>query len=167
MIIYKDLISGDEFFSDTYPMKLLHGVVYEVQGKHVTMTEGEVDIGANPSAEGGGDDEGVDPSSVSGVNIVLANRLVETSFSKKDYQTHIKDFMKKIKARLEEKEPGEVDVFTKGAATFIKEVLGEFKEYQFYLGEKMNEDSMVALLKWKEEIPVMYFFKHALEAEKV
>jgi hypothetical protein len=166
MIIYKDLISGDEFFSDTYPMKLLHDVVYEVEGKQITVTEGDVDIGANPSAEGG-DDEGVDPSSVSGVNIVLANRLVETTFKKKDYQIHIKDFMKKVKERLESEKSDEVDSFMKGAAKFVKEVLGDFSEYQFFLGEKMDADGMVALMKWDGETPKMYFFKHALDAEKV
>ena len=45
-------------------------------------------IGANPSAEE--EVEASAASSVSGVNIVLAHRLKETSFSKKDYQTHIK-----------------------------------------------------------------------------
>lgn len=166
MIIYKDLMSGDEFFSDTYPLKLLHEVVYEVTGKNITVTEGEVDIGANPSAEGGGD-EGVDPSSVSGVNIVLANRLVETAFTKKDYQVHIKDFMKKVKTRLEEDNPDQVKAFMGGAATFVKEVLAEFKEYQFFLGESMNADGLVGLMKWDGEVPKMYFFKHALLEEKV
>lgn len=47
-------------------------------------------IGANLSAEGGGD-EGATASSVSGCNIVLANRMVEVAFrDKKDYQKYIK-----------------------------------------------------------------------------
>ena len=45
--------------------------------------------GGNASAEGGAD-EGAEDASQSGCNIVLANRLQETTYSKKDYQTHIK-----------------------------------------------------------------------------
>jgi len=55
-------------------------------------------IGGNPSAE---EDTGAsaDPSSQSGCNIVLANRLVETSYSKKDFRVYFKvsiqnDFIK-------------------------------------------------------------------------
>ena len=46
-------------------------------------------IGANPSAE---EDTGAsaDPSSQSGCDIVLANRLVETSYSKKDFRVYFK-----------------------------------------------------------------------------
>lgn len=57
-----------------------------------TETAGDIDdskIGGNASAEGG-EEEKAEASSVSGCNIVLANRLVQTSYSKKDYGTHIK-----------------------------------------------------------------------------
>ena len=47
-------------------------------------------IGANPSAEGDDAGAGADPSSQSGCNIVLANRLVETSYSKKDFRVYFK-----------------------------------------------------------------------------
>jgi len=33
MKIYKDVFSGDELFSDTYPMKLVDDCIYEVYGK--------------------------------------------------------------------------------------------------------------------------------------
>lgn len=47
-------------------------------------------IGGNASAEGG-DDEGAEASSVSGCDIVLANRLAPFSFAtKKEYQTYLK-----------------------------------------------------------------------------
>ena len=45
--------------------------------------------GGNASAEGGGD-EGADDAAQTGCNIVLANRLQQTTFTKKLYQTHIK-----------------------------------------------------------------------------
>jgi len=34
-------------------------------------------------------------------------------------------------------------------------------------GESMQPDGMLALMKWDEETPYMYFFKHGLDEEKV
>ncbi|KAL1244334.1 Translationally-controlled tumor protein [Trichinella spiralis] len=52
MIIYRDLFSGDELCSDTFPMKVVNDVVFEFTGKHVVRKLGEVTLeGANPSAE--------------------------------------------------------------------------------------------------------------------
>ncbi len=48
-------------------------------------------IGGNASAEGGEEEGGASGSAAqSGCNIVVANRLVETSFKKKEYQGHLK-----------------------------------------------------------------------------
>jgi len=33
MKIFKDVFSGDELFSDTYPIKLVEDCIYEVTGK--------------------------------------------------------------------------------------------------------------------------------------
>ena len=51
-------------------------------------------IGGNASAEGADGDAGGEDSSETGCNIVLANRLKETSFGKKDYKKYIGDYMK-------------------------------------------------------------------------
>lgn len=90
------IISGDEMFSDTYRMKLVDEVIYEVTGKLETRQQGEVRIeGFNPSAEEA--DEGTDSTMESGVDIVLNHRLVETfAFGdKKSYTLYLKDYMKK------------------------------------------------------------------------
>merc|ERR1712127_889145 len=43
MKIYKDVFSGDELFSDTYPMKLVDDCIYEVYGKHEVRALGDDD----------------------------------------------------------------------------------------------------------------------------
>merc|ERR1712183_957505 len=85
MKIFKDVFSGDELFSDTYPMKLVDNCMYEVYGKHITRSQDDIQLeGSNASAEEA--DEGTDGSSESGVDLVHNHRLVETGFgSKKDY----------------------------------------------------------------------------------
>lgn len=168
MIIYKDVFTQDELFSDAHPVELINGVVYKVKGKLRTETFDidEKAIGGNASAEGGGD-EGVESASKQGVDIVMASRLVEFTLNKKDYMAHIKDYMKEVKTKLEADNSPDKDTFQKNVQEFIKDVLANFKDYQLFCGETMKPEGMLALMKWDEETPYMYFFKHGLEAEKV
>lgn len=82
-------------FSDSYKMKLVDDVIYEVYGKTVSRTQGDIKIdGANPSAEEA--DEGTDSNVESGIDIVLNSRLVETGFGdKKSFTVYLKEYMKK------------------------------------------------------------------------
>jgi Translationally controlled tumour protein len=83
-------------FSDTYKLKLVDEVMWEVTGKLVSRTHGDVQLdGANPSAEEA--DEGTESATESGVDVVLNHRLVETyAFGdKKSYTLYLKDYMKK------------------------------------------------------------------------
>ena len=83
-------------FSDTYKIKLVDEVIYEVTGKLISRTLGDVQIdGANPSAEEA--DEGTETAVESGVDVVLNHRLAETfAFGdKKSYTLYLKDYMKK------------------------------------------------------------------------
>ena len=90
--------------------------------------------GSNASAEQA--DEGTDANSVSGVDLVLNHRLVETGFgSKKDYTIYLKDYMKKVIKHLEDNDrTAEVDEFKKNINGVMKELLGKFKDLQFYTG---------------------------------
>jgi hypothetical protein len=169
MIIYKDLFTGDELFSDASGIELINGVVYKVKGKLRTDTF-DIDeraIGGNASAEGAGEGEGADAAQKQGVDIVLNCRLVEYTLSKKDYMTHIKDYMKQVKTRLEEDNSPDKDLFQKNVQEFIKDVLANYKDYQLFCGESMKPEGMLALMKWDEETPYMFFFKQGLDAEKV
>merc|ERR1712019_251563 len=165
MKIYKDVFSGDELFSDTYPIKVVDDVLYEVTGKHITRSQGEIQLeGSNASAEGG-DDEGTESTSESGVDIILNHRLTETGFgSKKDYMVYLKDYMKKVVKYLEDNDrAGEVD-------TFKKNMLGKFKDLQFFTGESMDAEAMILILDYKEvdgeEKPILMAFKHGITEEK-
>ncbi|KAJ8968576.1 hypothetical protein NQ314_002241 [Rhamnusium bicolor] len=171
MRIYKDIFTGDEMFSDTYKMKLVDEVVYEVYGKLVQRKHGDILLdGANPSAEDA--DEGTDDAVESGVDIVLNHRLCETyAFGdKKSYTAYLKDYMKKLVSKLEEKSPDQVDIFKTNMNKVMKDILGRFKELQFFTGESMDIDGMVGLMEYRdidgESVPVMMFFKHGLDEEK-
>jgi len=172
MKIYKDVFSGDELFSDTYPMKLVDNCMYEVYGKHITRTEDDIQLaGSNASAEEA--DEGTDTNAVSGVDLVLNHRLVETGFgSKKDYTVYLKDYMKKVVKHLEDNDrTAEVDEFKKNINGVMKDLLGKFKDLQFYTGESMEAEAMILIMDYREyegeERPVIMAFKHGLDEEKV
>jgi len=170
MRVFKDLITNDEMFTDTYKYKLIDNVIYEVYGKYETRKDGEVLLpGANPSAEEA--DEGTESNSVSGVNIVLDNRLVETAFDKKGYTGYLKEYMKKLVEKLTQSAPDQVPVFKENMNKVMKEILGRFNDLQFFTGESMDVEGMVALMEYRdidgESVPVMLFFKHGLLEEKL
>merc|ERR1711893_256626 len=138
---------------------------------HITRTEGDVHLeGSNASAEEA--DEGTDTSTQSGVDIVLNHRLVETGFgSKKDYTVYLKDYMKKVVKYLEDNgRSGEVDSFKTNINKVMKDLLGKFKDLQFFTGESMDAEAMILMLDYKEidgeEKPCLLAFKHGLEEEK-
>lgn len=134
----------------------------------ITINEGDVDIGANPSAEGG-DDEGVENTAQQVNNVIYTSRLTETSFDKKSYMVYIKGYMKAVKAKLEETNPERVAVFEQKVTPFVKKILANFKDYEFYTGQSMNPDGMVALLNYREDgiTPYFTFFKDGLKVVKL
>ncbi|KAM9850969.1 translationally-controlled tumor protein homolog [Aulostomus maculatus] len=169
MIIYRCIISNDEMFSDVFKVKETEsGIFYEVDGKTITRTENVDDslIGANASAEEEADVN--ESASYSGVDIVLNHNLRETFFDKNTYRGYIKDYMKAIKLKLEENNPDRVEAFMSSAQKEIKNILSNFKNFQFFTGESMNPAGMVGLLDYREEgdTPYMLFFKDGLVVEK-
>ncbi|CAG8511726.1 10158_t:CDS:2 [Paraglomus occultum] len=182
MIIYRDLISGehyhkveesgregDEFASDAYPIKEVDGFSYEIDCQMITIKEGDVDIGANPSAEEQAEE--LDDTTERVNNVVHSFRLQSTSFDKKSYMTYIKGYLKALKARLQKagKSDEEVSAFEKAAQVHFKKIIGNFKDWEFYTGESMNPDGMVALLNYREDGITPYFvlIKDGLEEYKV
>lgn len=118
-------------------------MAYEADCKKITVGAENIDIGANPSAEEGGD-EGVDDTSQQVIDVVYSFRLNETSFDKKSYLAHLKDYMKKVKNAMKERgaSDDEVKEFETGAQGFAKKIVGNIKDYEFLIGESMDPDGM-------------------------
>lgn len=76
----------------------------------------------------------------------------------------------RVVAKLEEKSPDQVEVFKTNCNTVMKEILGRFKDLQFFTGESMDCDGMIAMLEYRDidggSVPILMCFKHGLEEEK-
>ncbi|CAM9021757.1 unnamed protein product [Wickerhamomyces anomalus] len=164
MLIYKVC---DELLSDAYDIKVVDDVIIEADCTMVTVGGDNVDIGANPSAEGG-DDE-LDSAAETVNNVVYSFRLQQTQFDKKSFLTYIKGYMKKVKSHLQEKNPDQVEIFEKGAQKYVKKVIGSFNDWDFYTGESMDPDGMLVLLNYREDgtTPFVAIWKHGVSEEKL
>jgi len=169
MIIFKDAITDDEIISDSYDIKEVDGVAYEVDCAMIVEGAVEIDIGANASAEEA--EEGVEDTAVKVNNVVHSFRLQSTSFDKKSYLTYLKGYMKAVKKHLQDsgKSEAEVKDFETKAQGFAKKIVANFKDYEFYTGESMNPDGMVVLLNYREDgtTPYVIVWKHGLTEMKV
>ena len=109
----------------------------------ITVSEGDVDIGANPSAEEA--EEGTESSAQIVNNVVYSFRLSETVFDKKSYMTYIKGYMKAIKSKLQESNPDRIPEFEKNAATLVKKIVGNFKVSEVYFESEAKLTSTLGL----------------------
>jgi len=168
MLLYTDILTDDEMFSDAFPLKLVDDIVYEVNCAMITVKKGEdVDIGANPSAEE--QDEALEDGAVQVNNVVHSFRLQATQFDKKSFLVYLKGYMKAVKEKLGASNPDRVKDFEKGAAAFAKKIVANFKDFEFYTGESMNPDGMIALLNYREDgiTPYFTFWKDGLKEMKL
>jgi hypothetical protein len=104
------------------------------------------------------------------LDIEYNHNLVSTSFSKPEFMAYIKNFLKNLKARLTETgNEARVESFQKGAQDFIKTVVGNFENYEFYTGASESLDGSIVLSSWEDDSasgPVFYLFKDALKEIK-
>ena len=169
MLLYTDILTGDEMFSDAFPIKVVDDAVFEVDCQMISVKAGaDVDIGANPSAEEA--DEGTEDGVSTVNNVAYSFRLQPTTFDKKAYLTYLKGYMKAVKGELEKKDNGEkVTTFEKNAQAYAKKIVANFKDFEFYTGESMNPDGMVALLNYRSDgvTPYFTFWKDGLKEVKL
>ncbi|XP_062144809.1 translationally-controlled tumor protein homolog [Alnus glutinosa] len=167
MLVYQDLLTGDELLSDSFPYKEIeNGILWEVEGKWVVQGAVDVDIGANPSAEGGDEDEGVDDQVAKVVDIVDTFRLQEQPpFDKKQFVTFMKRYIKNLAAKLD---PENQVLFKKHIEGATKYLLSKISDLQFFVGESMHDDGSLVFAYYKEGAtdPTFIYIAHGLKEVK-
>ncbi|XP_010259582.1 PREDICTED: translationally-controlled tumor protein homolog [Nelumbo nucifera] len=167
MLVYQDLLTGDELLSDSFPYKeIQNGMLWEVEGKWVVKGAVDVDIGANPSAEGGEEDEGVDDQTVKVVDIVDTFRLQEQPpFDKKQFVAYVKKYIKLLTPKLDGEKQEEFKKHIEGATKFL---LSKLNDLQFFVGESMNDDSTLVFAYYQDGAtdPTFLYFAYGLKELK-
>ena len=178
MLIYKDIFTGDELSSDTYPTKVVDDVMIEFTVKYEVRKEGQIQLaGANASAEGEDADDGDDETVQRGIDIVLNHALVEMPIycDAKAFKEYLKEYMKRLAEHLKKDGMSEDDL--KAWKTKMQGCFGSickkdrFKNLQFFAGAGENaHEGQLGILEYREnddgETPYMMFVKAGLEEEK-
>lgn len=177
MLVYTDLISGDQVLSDSYAWKQLEfdgkpveGVMY-VQSKMVSNEVGEINTGANASAEAVAEDPEEAAKKVCDIKDGLIGFGYEgpNEMKANEFVTLYKSWCGKVKKKIEETgaKPGP---FMKSAKGFMEFMKKEFKNFEVYAPKSYNTETFI-LGWWDEEAniagaPKFLYFKHSLKEEK-
>lgn len=173
MLVYTDIYTNDELFSDSYKIEDFNKAVVKVESKMVTK-KGEDDYGIgnneDPEEAAQGGPVSADNSNAPVDQIIDTFRYNQTYFEKKDFLAYIKGFMGKLKKELEaKKSKQEVDDFVAGASAFVKDIGSNFNDYEFYFGESNDIDNGVLVYrKFGSDgmTPYFYYFKDVLKEVK-
>lgn len=125
-----------------------------------------MNIGANPSAEGGDEDDGVDDQAVKVVDIVDTFRLQEQpTFDKKQFVTYMKRYIKLLTSKLEAEKQ---ELFKKHIEAATKFLLPKLKDLQFFVGESMHDDGSLVFAYYKDGAtdPTFLYFAYGLKEIK-
>ena len=155
-------------FADSYPMREVEdGFFFEVDGSWQEVGDVDVDIGANPSAEGADGDEAPGESGARKiVDIIESFRLVEQpSYDKKAFMGYVKPWLARVVEKLPEDKAAE---FKAKAQDAIKFLLSKVKELQFFTGESMDPESTLCYAYYKDgnANPTFLFCKYAMDEVK-
>ncbi|KAF8462729.1 translationally-controlled tumor protein [Kalaharituber pfeilii] len=192
MIIYKDILSDDEMFSDAFNPKLVDDMFYEVDCQNIAISKGfDVNIGANPSAEQA--EETSDNGSTTMNNVIHCFNLVQTNIFnqptekeplKKDeraYRRFLTAYLKRTVAEFRKANPTKSnEELHKLLMNSREEMVAKCNDCLLFTGASMNlyttnesnesiVGSMIAHQGWREDGRTEYFifWKHGLKEEKV
>ncbi|KAJ5226489.1 TCTP family protein [Penicillium chermesinum] len=182
MIIYSDIISGDELLSDTFkivPSKDCP-ILWETDcRKYLKKADSDFQLeGANPSAEDGDDAGGGDEGEATMVHDIEDQfRLVWLKTeeglkpSKEAFKAHLKTYVKKLLKALQDSGASEETIaeFKSGAAGAVKKITGNYDNYDVMMGQSMDGDAMHVLIDFREDgvTPYATLWKHGLKEIKV
>merc|ERR1711957_415764 len=142
--------------SDVFPFTLdFDDVIMKVPSALCSADNcANIDVGCG-NAFGGAEEEEAGEAGEKVINVEYNHGLAKTGLSKSD-------FMYLIKQKKEDR----VEKFMAGAQTFIKKVVGNFDDYEFYTGSSESLEGSIVLSFWEDESasgPMFYLFKDALK----
>ena len=161
--VFIDLISKDEFFSDSYPHTLIYDdACYEVKARMVKKGSDAIQIASDDVIEEDNDAPMV-------IDIVDSFGLNEIELGKKDFGAWAKGYLQKVTKQLEEKGKSDrVAGFKKGATDLVKFIMSKYDEMQIFVGKAYDMEGALCFCYNKdgEAEPTFLFFADGFRVEK-
>jgi hypothetical protein len=175
MIVFKDVISGDEMMTDAFAHKpVLNDDGEEVPG--LFMVESSVTIKGADNVDIGcgnafGDAVEEDDSVEKVNNVIDPFKYTEVPFSaRSEFKEYMKDYVKKLRSTMKEQgvEQPKIKEFMSQAPEFVKFLMSKFDDLQFYSGETMDPEACMAYSIYPEgaTTPNFMYISAALVSEK-
>merc|ERR1712183_10921 len=150
---FKCKTTGQDVFTDSFKIELLHDLMYKVHGSYKTedYTISDALIGGNKSEEDGAE------SNVAVVaDIAKASELVEADYivSSKEKKEIIKTYSKKVIKKIKEEQPDKVANYQKNLPTLINEIVKDCKRLHIYYtnGDEFDKFGMPILVVDDEDL---------------
>lgn len=163
MRVFTDYISGDEFFSDSFPHQVIfEDACIEATAKYITKGAETVLLATDE------EEEEVEGETVVDIQDKFALNEVQ-NFSKAEFMAWARGYLQKVTTRLQESNPDRVAGFKKGATQLVKLIAGKWSEMQLFAGEKNDFDGAFCFAYQKnqeDEGPTFLFFKDGLKESK-
>ena len=160
MRVFTDYISGDEFFSDSFPHQVIfEDACIEATAKYITKGAETVLLATDE------EEEEVEGETVVDIQDKFALNEVQ-NFSKAEFMAWARGYLQKVTTRLQESNPDRVAGFKKGATQLVKLIAGKWSEMQLFAGEKNDFDGAFCFAYQKnqeDEGPTFLFFKDGLK----
>ena len=161
VLIYNCIVTGKTMYSDSFKREpAFDGYVTKIKSKYIYRNEDGEQV----------HEDDADETCERVLDLVDYYILQENKFKKKTFVPYIKEYLNSVVKKLKEKGESSEDIekFKKGVGVFFKQVLGNFKEYDFYLNEDNDIKGACAFALWEgdDPAPTFYFVTKGFLEEK-
>jgi hypothetical protein len=180
MLVYRDIITGDEIITDSFNVQqakdtdgeIVPGLLF-VESLSIPKGEDNVDVGCGNAF--GGDGEEAGGAQVEMVNNVMEGfQYTETQVgTASDFKAWLKEYMNAVVEKLKEtikdaeKRKAAVQGFKASAPGIAKFFIKQYNDVQFYLTASFNPESMVFSIYPEGGLtPNFYFIEGGVEKIK-
>ncbi|KAJ8039705.1 Translationally-controlled tumor protein-like [Holothuria leucospilota] len=176
MVVYQDIISGDEFFYGSHPFTLVDDLYYEVYGRYILIRSGGVkdtELGGNRFAKlVPAEQPAEQPEKLEEVIDLVEECQLQNCphiSQEKYFPEYLKPYTQTLIAYYEKQGKEKADIVKDKLNQFRVILREKFKSdnFQFFEGRSHPSEGMIALVGHKEkdgkEIPYMILFKDGLK----
>ncbi|CAO3621531.1 unnamed protein product [Cunninghamella blakesleeana] len=146
MLLYKDILTGDELFSDAYQMEVIMDVYV---------------VDCIPKANSKNDNNNIEEG------LIQKFQLQPTTFDKETYSKYIAFYTKNLETKLREigKNDNDISEYYARFNPPYEYILDHLNEFQFYTGKSKNPDGTVGLLNHRGDGSAYFtFYMDGIEA---